>query len=410
MEGSARSNMKNTLWASLTVIGKNFDCEDDCFRHETLIEAAVLLTYVSFTFKIERFDLLLAMREHQVVIYGSYGYTGSLIAGACKARGLNVLLAGRNGKKLEAQSGATGYPYEAADIADAPSLRRLLGKGNLVIHCAGPFQETAKQMVEACLETRTHYIDITGEYGVFEMLAAYDFRGREKEVLIMPGAGFDVVPSDCVAVHLKNRLPNATHLQLAFTMSKGGLSRGTARTMIEGLGHGSMIRKAGKLTPVRLGQKVLEVNFGDFSKKALCIPWGDIATAWRSTGIPNIEIYSGVPAGAIQVVKCASWFNWILKKRWLKDFLRRIVDRRRAGPYEQRLKSGRSYLWGRVRDNKGNVEEARLKTLNGYLLTGKVAVLISEKLLSGGVRGGYFTPAQYFGERLIFEIEGTEWI
>lgn len=350
------------------------------------------------------------MREYQIVIYGSYGYTGSLITNTCKAKDLKVLLAGRNGEKLQAQSRATGYPYEVADITSASALRTLLEKGKLVIHCAGPFQDTAKQMVEACLNTRTHYIDITGEYRVFEMLAAYDHRAVEKEVLVMPGAGFDVVPSDCLAVHLKNRLPHATHLQLAFSMSEGGVSRGTARTVIEGLGHGSMIRKDGKLTSLVLGEKVLEVNFGEFRRKAICIPWGDIATGWRSTGIPNIEVYSAVPPSARQLAKYASWFNWLLKKKWLKNYLRSKVDMREAGPDEQRLKSGRSFLWGRVFDDKGNMEEARLKTVNGYLLTAKAAVLISEKLLSGGVRGGYFTPAQYFGERLISEIEGSEWM
>jgi len=349
------------------------------------------------------------MREYEIIIYGSYGYTGILITEECKVKGLKILLSGRNSAKLKHQSDATGYPFEEADINDDSALTRLLEKGKLVIHCAGPFHITAKQMVNACLTTGTHYIDITGEYPVFELLAGYDLRALERGIVIIPGTGFDVVPTDCLAVHLKNRLPEATHLQLGFTMSQGGISRGTARTMIEGLGYGGMIRRNGKLTPIALGDKVMEINFGDFKKKALCIPWGDIATAWRSTGIPNIEVYSGIPDRAIRAAKMSRWFNWLLRKPWIKSYLRKKVDARPAGPNEQKLHKGKSYLWGSVSDNKGNVEEARIKTLSGYLLTSKTAVLIATKIISTEVRPGYFTPAQYFGEGLIFEVEGTSW-
>jgi short subunit dehydrogenase-like uncharacterized protein len=350
------------------------------------------------------------MRQYEIIIYGAYGYTGTLIAEECKSKGLSVLLSGRNNEKLMQQAATTGYPFEVTDINDHGALLRLLTKGKLVIHCAGPFQSTAKQMIDACLEATTHYIDITGEYEVFEFLATYDALAKERRIFIMPGAGFDVVPSDCLAVHLKNRLPEATHLQLGFTMSKGGVSRGTARTMIAGLGYGGMIRQDGKLKPIALGDKVLEINFGGFTKKALCIPWGDITTAWRSTGIPNIEVYTGVSDNAIPVVKMSRWFNWLLRKQWVKSYLRKKVDRQPAGPDENKLYQGKSYLWGRVYDANGNIVETRLSTLSGYLLTSKTAVLIAEKIVfAETIRPGYFTPAQYFGERLITEIEGTLW-
>lgn len=350
------------------------------------------------------------MREYDAIIYGSYGYTGELITDACRRHGLKVLLAGRDIKKLEQQSARTRYAFDVVDLSDRFALEVLLRKATLVIHCAGPFQSTAKEMVEACLETQTHYVDITGEYPVFEMLAGYHSRAIEKRILIMPGAGFDVVPSDCLAVHLKHCLPAADQLQLAFTMSKGGISRGTARTMVEGLGYGSMIRQEGELTPIALGEKVLEIDFGGFKKKALCIPWGDISTAWRSTGIPNIEVYSGVPDSMIRFAKMSRWLNWLLRKRWIKSYLRKKVDARPPGPDADRLHAGKSHLWGRVRDEKGNVVEARLQTVSGYLLTSKTAALIAKKLLSSEVRPGYHTPAEYFGEGLIFEVEGSSWV
>src|SRR5687768_8341533 len=209
------------------------------------------------------------MRQYDTVIYGSYGFTGKLITCECREKGLKVLLSGRDHLKLRDQSEASGYPYEAVDLEDPAVLKGVLQKASIVIHCAGPFSATAATMADACLDTSTHYLDITGEYPVFEMLAGYDSRAKHKGIVIMPGVGFDVVPTDCLAVQLKNRLPGATHLQLAFAMSKGGVSRGTARTMVEGMGYGSMIRKDGRLTPIGLGDKVMDIDFGPFKRKGL---------------------------------------------------------------------------------------------------------------------------------------------
>ena len=350
------------------------------------------------------------MRAHQIILYGSYGYTGRLIAEECRAKNLDIILSGRNATKLEEQSNQTGYPHEIIDIdddSDRQVLLALLRKAHLVIHCGGPFQHTAKKIAEACLETGTHYTDITGEYPVFELLSKFDTAAKNRGVLLMPGVGFDVVPSDCLALHLKNRLPSATHLQLAFVMSKGGPSRGTSKTMIEGMGYGGMIRQNGKLTPIMLGDNVMEIDFGPLKTKALCIPWGDISTAWQSTGIPNIEVYYGLPGKVIRAAKLSRWFNWLLRTRWLKNYLLKKIDKRSPGPTQERRESGRSYLWGKVWDAQGRSVEARLETPSGYKLTAKTAVLIAEKILSGEVRPGYFTPAQYFGEDLILHIEGT---
>jgi short subunit dehydrogenase-like uncharacterized protein len=325
----------------------------------------------------------------------------------CKHKKLSVLLAGRNASKLKTQSDLSGFPFEVVTTSDRPSLVKLLKQGTLVIHCGGPFRHTASQMVKACLQSETHYTDIAGEFEVFELLASFDAQAKAKNILIMPGTGFDVVPSDCLALHLKNRLPNATHLQLAFTMLKGGLSRGTSKTMTEGLGNGSCIRQNGKLLSIKLGEKVKEINFGEFTTRALCIPWGDISTAWRSTGIPNIEVYTGVSSAAIRGAKISHYFTWLLRQAWLKKYLQKKIDQRPAGPDAERRENGRSFLWGKVCDNKGNECISLLQTINGYSLTAKTAVLIAEKILRGNVKVGYSTPAQYFGADLILEIENT---
>lgn len=343
-----------------------------------------------------------------IILYGSYGYTGKIIAQECKAKNLAVILAGRNRESLQKQSEETGYPFEVVEISNSGALKNLLKKGSVVIHCGGPFQYTAKIMADACLETKTHYTDITGEHQVFELLAGYDQKGKAAGITIMPGTGFDVVPSDCLALHLKNRLPSATHLQLAFTMSKGGLSRGTSKTMTEGLGNGSLIRKDGKLTHINLGEKVLEVDFGSFKTPTLNIPWGDISTAWRSTGIPNIEVYTGATASMIRNAKMSKYLNWFLRMRWVKNYMLKKIDQKPAGPSEEKRNAGRSFLWGKVWDSNGKECVSQLETVSGYTLTAKTAVLIAEKILAGNFKAGYQTPAMAYGADLIMEIETTK--
>ena len=348
--------------------------------------------------------------KNQVVVYGSYGYTGRLIVEECLKKKFTVTLSGRNEALLKQQSDSTGLPYTPVDIDSPQDLDKLLENALVVIHCGGPFKFTAKQMVEACLRTKTHYTDITGEYMVFEMLAGLSDQAKQKEIMIMPGTGFDVVPSDCLALHLKNKLPTATHLQLAFISTGGGLSRGTARSTLEGFGYGSMIRKDGKYQQIKTAGKIRMVNFGPFEKTAVCIPWGDIATAYRSTGIPNIEVYMGVDSKTLRILRTTRFFNWLLKARWVKRLLKKQIDKRINGPSQKHLLHSKSLLWGKVTNQDGATFESRLETFNGYTLTAKANVHIVEKIIGGDYKTGYHTPASAYSSTLIKEITGIDFV
>lgn len=347
------------------------------------------------------------MRENTLIVYGSYGYTGRLIVQELQQKKFNVILSGRNHVELQKQSKETGYPFDVVDVSDSINLKKLLSNAALVLHCGGPFRFTAKQMVDACLETKTHYTDITGEWQVFELLAGYDAAAKQAGIQIMPGTGFDVVPSDCLAVHLKKRLPSATHLQLAFAMVPGGMSRGTKKSMTESLGYGGIMRKNNELVPFTLGKDVLELDFGKFTTKTTRIQWGDISTAWRSTGIPTIEVFAGADEKAISNLKLSNSFGWLLRKRWMKDFILKQIDKGKSGPSEHDLNNGRCYLRGTVWDAAGNICTSLFNGPNAYLLTAKTAVLIAEKILTGKFDAGYKTPAMEYGADFVLEVNDT---
>ena len=342
-----------------------------------------------------------------VLIYGSYGYSGNLIVQECIGKKIEVILSGRDGAKLEKQARAFNVPFEILDLSETEKLKALLSKCGLVIHCAGPFRYTAKIMAKACLETKTHYLDITGEIGVFESLFKLNQQAIDAGIMILPGAGFDVVPTDCMAVRLKEKLPSATHLQLAFASVGGGPSRGTAKTAAEGLGYGSLVRKDGQLVREPLG-KTITVDFGFKKLKAMGIPWGDISTAWRSTQIPNIEVYMAASSKFIRYARLSNYFGWLLRMPWVKKIISNRLDKT-DGPSDERREKSRSYVWGKVWDASGNEASARLETYGGYTLTAKAAVHIAEKVLAGNFKAGFATAGMAYGSDLISEVEGSKW-
>lgn len=345
--------------------------------------------------------------SERILIYGSYGYTGELIVELAMAAGLLPVLAGRTQEKVEAQSKATGLPHRCFALDNLDEVVRGLESVDAVIHCAGPFSRTAVPMAEGCIASRTHYLDITGEIEVFEALAAMSSDAVDAEVMLMPGAGFDVVPTDCLAAHLKRKLPMATELTLAF-QGVGRPSRGTATTMVENIHKGGMIRRDGELQAVPSAWKSRTIDFGEGPAETITIPWGDVSTAYHSTGIPNITVYMAAPPDLRRMAKLNRYLGWFFGLGPVQGLLKAQIQRGPAGPSEEERKSGYSLVWGEARDDEGNVAAARMRTPEGYSLTAETALEIGRRAAAGGVPHGFATPSMAFGPDFILEFDGVE--
>ncbi|MBS1797791.1 MAG: saccharopine dehydrogenase NADP-binding domain-containing protein [Acidobacteria bacterium] len=339
------------------------------------------------------------------LIYGANGYTGELITRFAAERGLKPLLAGRNAEKIGALAKRYGFAHRVFDLGETEKLDAALGEVATVLHCAGPFSLTSAKMVEACLRTKTHYTDITGEIAVFEATAARDGAAQDAGVMLMPGVGFDVVPSDCLARHLKDRLPSATRLTLAF-YGLGKISHGTQATMTMNVGRGGAIREDGVIVEVPAAWKTREIDFGETVETGVTIPWGDVATAFYSTGIPNIEVYTIVPEPQLRLLRLSRYLGWLLATAPVQRILQKQIPA--GGPSDAERAAGRTYLWGEAADDAGNRVESRQKGAEGYTLTALTALKITEKILAGNFRAGFQTPARAYGADLILEIEGVE--
>jgi short subunit dehydrogenase-like uncharacterized protein len=342
------------------------------------------------------------------LMYGATGYTGSLIARTALEQGLTLILAGRSREKLAALADETGYGYRVFDVDDTAAVHRGMADVGVLLNCAGPFSRTYRSLTDACLEARAHYLDVTGEIAVFEGVAARDAEARAVGVMLLPGAGFDVVPSDCLARYLSERLPGAVRLLLGVSGS-GPLSHGTATTAVENQASGGMIRQGGRLTRVPAAYRTRTIDFGDGRPRtAVTIPWGDVATAYYSTGIPDIEVYAAVPRRLIRLMRASRYIGSLLRMKPVQQIQKRLIRSRPPGPSQEELAEGEGRVWGRVEDAHGNHATAAVRTPNGYRLTALAALHVLRHALQGNAPPGYQTPATAYGADLILEVPGTE--
>jgi short subunit dehydrogenase-like uncharacterized protein len=340
------------------------------------------------------------------LIYGAYGYTGSLIAREAVARGLRPVLAGRSAAALAELAGALGLEQRAFALDDPAAVAAGLRGLRAVLHCAGPFVRTARPMAEACLRAGVHYLDITGEAAVFEALAARDAEARAAGVMLLPGVGFDVVPSDCLAAHLKRRLPAATRLALGFQLA-GGVSRGTALTVAENLHRGGLVRRGGVLMRVPAAWKTRTIDFGSGAVRAITIPWGDVVTAYHSTGIPDIEVYMAAPLGVRLGARVGRHLGWLLGSAPVQRLLKWRIRSQPPGPTDAERTRGTSLLWGEAVDPGGERVVSRLRGPEGYTLTALAALAVVERVLRGEAPAGFQTPSLAYGPDFVLQLAGV---
>ncbi len=340
------------------------------------------------------------------MIYGAYGYSGRLIAELARQKGLSPILAGRDPAKTKTLADALGLESRSFGLDDPALITRALEDVDAVVHCAGPFSATSRPMIEGCIAAQAHYFDITGEAFVFEHAhsSAVSDAATRADVIICPGVGFDVVPTDCVAKTLAEAMPDAGTLELAFS---GGsrFSPGTAKTMVEGMGMGTWGRRDGVL--VRTGVLTREIDFGRGPTLAMSISWGDISTAYHSTGIPDITVYIPARPKMIANAKRAGRMRLLFKLGFVQNYLKRQVDRKVRGPSDEQRAGDSTVVWGEVTNRSGRRLSALLTTANGYTVTQLAPVAIIEHLMASEAPAGSLTPSMLMGKDFASSLEGS---
>lgn len=342
--------------------------------------------------------------SERILVYGATGYTGRLIAAEAARRGLDVVLAGRSREKLASVAEPLGLEAWAFTLEDATRLREALAEVACVLHVAGPFSQTSAPMVEACLATRTHYLDVTGEIDVFEAIARRGAEAKQSGVTLLPGVGFDVVPSDCLAAHVARRLPDASRLRIAIAGLGSSMSRGTAKTMVESLGDGLRVRQGGVIRNRPAGSLERHFDFGAGPARGIGMPWGDVSTAFHSTGIPDIEVYFILSGPIPGLLKASRLLSPLLRQPFVQRFLKARIDSLPEGPSKEERASSRSLLLAEAEAPGGQQARAMLETPHGYTLTYQAALESALRTARDEAPTGFQTPSSAFGPDFVLEL------
>lgn len=346
------------------------------------------------------------------LIYGATGYTGRLIVEHAVSQGLRPVLAGRNEARVRDLALVYGLDYRVFGLDDPNAVDAGLQGIEMVLNCAGPFVYTYRAMAEACLRMLVHYLDITGELAVLEGLHRMNDQAKRAGIVLMPATGFDVVPTDCMAMHLAERCPDGDRLLLAFGNFGSRISHGTLSSLLTRIGEPGAERVGGEILSRPVGRLLERIDWGARSSWCISIPWGDLFTAGISTGIPHIVTMTTATRRLHRILRLQFVFNPLLRLRLVRRFLQAKVDHKVWGPTHHELHHGYAMVYGRITGPSGTTVEARLQLPESYRLTALTAVHIVQRIPELKRRGtvGFLTPAQAFGPALITEIPACRYL
>jgi short subunit dehydrogenase-like uncharacterized protein len=334
-----------------------------------------------------------------LLLYGARGYTASLISAAAPA-GLELDLAAREGGISAAQR-----RIRPLALSDAAGLRAALAPHAAVLNCAGPFAGTWRPLVEACLAQGVHYLDLCAEWEVLAQLTELDGEARRRGVMLLPAVGFEVAASDALAGHVARRLPGAQRLQLGIS-GLDLISRGSAKTMLGLAGEPIRVRRDGAIVAE---PRLLEArfDFGEGPRSALAVSWGDVVTASRTTGIPNIEVYLEATPTVMGALLFQRSFGWALRQGLGRSLAQIAIGSLRPGLVSGPQVGRNAILVARAEDGAGRRSESRLVTPEAYHFSAAVALAIAQRVLGGAVRPGFQTPAALLGPDFVVELSGV---
>jgi short subunit dehydrogenase-like uncharacterized protein len=338
------------------------------------------------------------------LIYGATGYTGRLLARAAVARGLRPIVCGRDERKVAAFAGALGLEHRVArlDSGWGSVLRDIA----VVINAAGPFSATSGPVAGACLRAGVHYLDISGEVDAIEHVARRDGDARDRRVMLMPAVGFDVVPSDCLALHLTRRLPGAHRLTLGISGLEL-MSRGSARTLAGEYGRPTRVRRGGAVVGVPPGSLWRDIDYGRGPRPSVAVSWGDVASSYYTTGVPDIEVYFEATAAVSTMATLNRSFGALLASPAAQRWLRLQVEMLPEGPTDAERGARCAVIAAEVEDGAGRRARARLRTPEVYTLTGTIGAAVLERVLRGDLETGFQTPARVYGPDFVLRFTGV---
>ncbi|HTQ03393.1 MAG TPA: saccharopine dehydrogenase NADP-binding domain-containing protein [Polyangiaceae bacterium] len=376
--------------------------------------------------------------KERLLIYGATGYTGRLLAAEAARRRLPVVLGARRRDRLESLAEELDLPCRVLGLEtplarkrrlDEDAKRPIPGPGApvqpaarpakqpgpndalhgaltdvaVVLNAAGPFAETAMPLARACVKTNTHYVDISGEYDVFRELNELHVHAKERGTSIVPGAGLTVLASDCLirdaVARARERGMLEPHTVRVALSRVPAVSRGSVRTMLDGVRDGVRVLRNGKDEFHPMGTLVRSFTFGAEQAFALgearvctAMSLADTLTAgatacrafqgrWaEQQGVPNVEAYLEASSLERMAYELGGEFALALRSQPLKLVVDRVLAMWPEGPGAEERDEARQQVVVEIEDRYRRGVVARLSTQNSYDFTVQKALELCETL------------------------------
>jgi short subunit dehydrogenase-like uncharacterized protein len=346
------------------------------------------------------------MTSDPLLIYGATGFTGRLAVESAIKRGLRPILGGRNAARLETVASRHGLEYRVASLTDPSAALRALDGVDVVLLAAGPFSDTSAPVVDACLNAGVHYLDLTGECAVIESLCSRSATARARKCMVMPGCGFDVVASDCLASHVSRNLTGARSLAIGLS----GLvmpTRGSFRTAAEQAGLAVRTRRNGRYASVPPLVLRRRFDYGRGDGWSSAVTWGDVATAFHTTGIPNIDVYWEDTATVLALLIGGRTFGPLLQTPLIQSWLKAHAEFFPEGPTVAERTLHTCVVVAEAETESGRRWISRLRTPEAYSISAETSAAIAERALHGDVEYGFQTPGRVYGPDFILQFDGV---
>lgn len=336
----------------------------------------------------------------RVLLYGATGFSGRLLSECLLEQGIDVVLAGRNEARLTAMARRWNLDCRVFSLDDPAQIEAALDTIHVVLHAAGPFQRTALPMMAACIRTGTHYLDLAGEWPVFQQAMDLGDRAAGNGVMLMPGIGFSIVASDCLLAMARARFPEAVALRLALS-APDVMSRGTFRSLMGLTSSTVTVRRNGTPTALPAGSLSRCFDFGTGLRKAVAVTWPDVVISQVTDGISTLEVYAEADWPVQFVYRSGSGLA-PLHQSALGQRLLDLVSHGwpQAPSATQRQRSGFT-LVVEAEDRWRRCRSLRIQTPDGYTVTGATATAIVGRVLKGQIAAGFQSPAHLYGGPLL---------
>lgn len=354
--------------------------------------------------------------KSRILVYGVDHFMGALTSRAAMRRGLSHVAAGRNIAPVAQHAAALARESGGAALAeprtfslgDEARVAAQLDDIGAVVNCAPLEGEDFERLLSACMNTGTHYLDLSADRERVTALTARDEAAQKAKVMLMAGAGFDFAAADAMAARLAHILPGARAVTLA--VKRAHYTAAEAKRLVAALRETGEHIKNGQIVPARAGDRIIEVDFDKGPERAFLAPWrGEALAARHRGGYSTIESYEVLPEKAAQALEAGSWANRFFRRGWGLKRLERKIGRGRLSPTAAEMKQGRAVIRGEARTPDGKIRRARLETPEPHVYSAEAAVVLAVCALTGGARPGFQLPSVIGGAALVDEIEGCVW-